>query len=332
MIGRAPLKFRGNEALRAHLGVLHLASMEVIGQSRRGQDLFGITFGTGPRRVSIIAGSHADEPVGPATAQALPLILEESPLLEQYTFVVVPQINPDGADDNRAWFSEPPDLVRYAAGTVREPPGDDIEFGFGEDGRPENLAAMDFLSEHAPFVAHFSLHGMAFAEGAWYLICREWGDRTEGLRERLAARTAALDMPLHDIDRGGEKGFHRIAPGFCTTPTSTGMKAFFQDDPEMAARFLPSSMEFVQSLGGDPLCMVSELPLFRIGKRSPSLEESVYWEVIDRFKSLRDTNGAGPEDIKAIARDFALEPVPIATQSALQVAMIEEALAALPSA
>jgi len=281
--------------------------------------------------VSIVAGSHADEPVGPATAQALPLILAESPLLEQFSFVVVPQINPDGADDNRAWFSDPPDLARYAAGTVREAPGDDIEFGFGDDGRPENQAAMAFLSGHAPFAAHISLHGMGFAEGAWYLICREWAERTESMRARLVERTQALGMPLHDIDRGGDKGFHRIAPGFCTTPTSTAMKDFFHDDPSMAARFRPSSMEFVQSLGGDPLCMVSELPLFRIGKRSPSLSESIYWPVIERFKALRGNGAIAPVAVEAFAQEFEIEPVPIATQSALQTGMIMEALSALGS-
>ena len=330
MCPAAPLVFRDNEALRAHLGSLPLASVEVIGQSRRGQDLFGITFGSGRQRVSIVAGSHADEPTGPATAQALSEILSDSPLLERFTFVVIPQINPDGADDNRSWFSDPPDLARYAAGTVREPPGEDIEFGFGEDGRPENLAAMRFLEEYGPFVAHFSLHGMGFAEGAWFLICREWVERTESLRLSLFERTGTHGFPLHDIDRGGDKGFNRIAPGFCTTPTSTAMKTFFEDAPDMAARFRPSSMEFVQSLGGDPLCMVSELPLFRIGKRSPSLEQSIYWEVIDRFKVLRNEGVNDPDDLDAFTRDFAIEAVSFATQSALQVAMIEEALGSLP--
>jgi hypothetical protein len=98
----------------------------------------------------------------------------------------------------------------------------------------------------------------------------------------------------------------------------------------MAARFRPSSMEFVQSLGGDPLCMVSELPLFRIGKRSRSLEDSIYWPVIDRFRELRGEGGVDPKAAAAFIEEFALEPVPFATQSALQVAMMEEALAILP--
>ena len=35
-----------------------------------------------------------------------------------------------------------------------------------------------------------------------------------------------------------------------------------RNDPGMAAKFRPSSMEYVRSLGGDPFTMVSEMPLF----------------------------------------------------------------------
>ncbi len=42
-----------------------------------------------------------------------------------------------------------------------------------------------------------------------------------------------------------------------------------QDDPETAAKFHQSSMEFVRSLGGDPLCLVTELPLFVVPNPSP---------------------------------------------------------------
>ena len=42
------------------------------------------------------------------------------------------------------------------------------------------------------------------------------------------------------------------------------MRRHFLDrgDPETAAVFRPSSMEYVRSLGGDPLTFVSEMPLF----------------------------------------------------------------------
>jgi hypothetical protein len=40
-------------------------------------------------------------------------------------------------------------------------------------------------------------------------------------------------------------------------------------DSKTASRFHQSSMEFVRSLGGDPLCLVTELPLFVVPNESP---------------------------------------------------------------
>src|SRR5690606_32792350 len=162
------------------------------------------------------------------------------------------QMNPDGADVNRAWFADPLDLQAYVATVCRELPGDDIEFGFGEDEsiRPENGAAMAFLRPHAPFAAHFSLHGLAVATGAWCLINREWQGRATPFMDAFSAFCAAVSYPQHDEMRSGEKGFQRIAPGFCTTPRADAMRAFFeaQGDHDTAQRFHPNSMEWLMSL------------------------------------------------------------------------------------
>ena len=172
------IAFRDAVAVRDCLEAQPGLHVSKIGESRNGQPLFGYVAGSGPRLVSITAGCHADEPVGPMTAQALPRLLRvHAPhLLEAFTFRVAPQMNPDGADLNRAWFSTCPDFQAYLAHTVRELPGDDVEFGFSEgpEARPECRAAIPFLWHHGPVVAHFSLHGMAWAEGMWFLINAPW--------------------------------------------------------------------------------------------------------------------------------------------------------------
>ena len=50
------------------------------------------------------------------------------------------------------------------------------------------------------------------------------------------------------------------------------MRAHFHamGDPVTAARFHDSSMEFVRTLGGDPLCLVTEMPLFLIAQPDPA--------------------------------------------------------------
>ena len=304
-------------------------TLEFNRASRSGRPINAYQLGRGDRRVSITAGAHADEPIGPRTASLLPMLLSRHfpELLEQYTFYVVPDVNPDGAARNRAWSdTEAPhyNFRRYLRHRVRELPGDDIEFNYGDSdkARPENRTVMDFLEPNAPYNAHFSLHGMALAEGAWFLIGREWAARSTPLQAELLAGCDALAFPLHDMERHGEKGFHRIAPGFCTTPSATAMREHFlaQGDPETAALFLPSSMEYIVGLGGDPLCMVSELPLFTLRQSEAPLRHSNYHSCVAAIR-------ASPHDASEVAvtdlmNAYDIRPVPIALQIRLQLIML----------
>lgn len=299
---------------------------EIIGHSRQGRPLFGLTAGTGPLHISITAGAHSDEPGGPLAALALLRWLaapEGQRLLPWTTWRVCPQINPDGAILNAAWFADPPDLLAYARGVWREAPGDDVEFNYPGDEpgakapRPENVAVAGFLRGRGPYHLHLSLHGMAFASGAWWLIGREWIERTAPLRPQLAGVFEHAGLGRHDWDRRGEKGFTRIEPGFATTPTSTAMRAHFQVQGQLdtAALFLPSSMEFVQSLGGDPLVMVSEVPLFRIGAPSPSPEDSALDRLRGRLPEARAQLLSGDDSaLRSLAAEFHLAAIPFATQ------------------
>ncbi len=330
IINGAHIRFRDNAALRTHLASLDGVAHEIIGQSRDGQDIFGMRFGCGAQRVSILAGSHADEPTGPMTAQALPVLLARHfpELLEQFHFCVVPQINPDGADRNRAWFDNPPDFVRYTQHAQREPPGDDIEFGFGDapGARPENKGAMTFWRPHAPFAAHFSLHGMAWAEGAWCLICKQWAEHAGALMNAIESVLAARDFPLHDIDRKGAKGFTRLRPGFATTPTAMAMRAYFKHtgDPETAQKFRPSSMEYATAMGGNPLCAVTEMPLFRLTRGETSLNDPILLRFRD---AVQDAQAQGTGTVEALGRQYGVTPVPLDFQMQIQLSIIVLSLA-----
>ncbi len=258
-----------------------------IGRSREGRPLHALRLGSGAVRVSIVAGAHADEPGGPLGALALAQWLLEpaqADLLEHTSWAICPNVNPDGTVRNEAWLDVLPRLEEYALHAARELPGDDVEFNYppagpeGQEPRPENRAVARFLEGFGPVSLHASLHGMAFGFGAWWLIEESWVDRTAPLRRRLRRLFEQAGWGLHDMDRRGEKGFHRIEEGFCTTPSARAMREHFQStgEPETAALFLPSSMEFAQSLGGDPLCMVSELPIFLIDRKDA--DPTAAWE------------------------------------------------------
>lgn len=327
-------------SFRTHIGVRDaieaaclrhpdVATFRELGPSEEGTMLYGVVLGTGSQTISLIAGNHADEPVGPETLRTF--VLEGlanrkkmEPWLRRYRFVVVPHTNPDGEARNRPWIKQWPDLKAYLRHAVREKPGRDLEFGFPAM-RPENEHVSDFLREHGPFSFHASLHGMSAGEGALLLINRPWTFRTQRLREQFVQAAAANGLRMHDHNRKGEKGFFWIEPGFQTTPRGDAMRTFFhaQDDPAMAQRFHQSSMEFVMGLGGDPLAIVTELPLFLVENETPTPgRPDKYLELRERLPEIRARLERGG-DVDDLLAPFDLQSVPLNTAMRLQLRAIE---------
>jgi hypothetical protein len=274
----------------------------------------------------------------------------DDPLLVQYTWYVVPHVNPDGEARNAFWSGRTLpaadhlgredrvfDLHLYLRHAMREKPGDDMEFGFPrgpEDAgaRPENRAVADFLAAGAPFSLHGSFHGMGFASGPWFLIEPAWVDRTAGLRQSLRQRVRDMGYELFDVDRGGEKGFRRIDEGFTTRPDSRSMIAYFEErgDPGMAAKFRPSSMEHVRSLGGDPFTFVSEMPLFL--RPLPEGDTGRPDDPVFRGWLERMAAAGSPGEVRAEMERTGIRGMPLRDQMRLQLAFLEEALRAVDEA
>lgn len=307
-----------------------------LGRSREDRPLSGVRVEGRGRRVSLVGGCHADEPIGPRflghLVAALRAGVDLAPLPADLDWWIVPHANPDGAARNATWqfpqgANDPHEFDPCAvlAGAVRELPGDDVEFGFprwsGDAGaRPENRAiARWWRSAGGPFAMHASLHGMLVAGGPWFLIDRAWVDRTAGLRDLLLERVAALGHRPHDVERHGEKGFDRIERGFATRPDSVSMRAHFLalGDENIAERFRPSSMEFVRSLGGDPLTLVSEVPLLvardvgeEVGPPDPA---AVAWrERIDDARARLVMDPTAADAVRDELGEAGLAPFPVA--------------------
>lgn len=320
---------------------------QIIGRSREGREIRAVKIGSGARKVSLLAGCHADEPVGPRLLRQLSHHLSglaaNDPLLVDYQWWIIPHINPDGAARNRHW--QPPeakayDLAAYLLHAVRELPGDDIEFGFPHNpddaaARPENSAVYRWWRSAAePFDLHVSLHGMAFAAGPWFLIEEAWRDRVASFKQRCLQRVADLGYRPHDVDRRGEKGFFRLSRGFCTRPDSRYMRAHFraQGDEETANKFRPSSMETIRALGGDPLTLVSEMPLFitpgvgeSLGPPDPAAEA---WKQRIAGWKADLLAGASREDSLKAVEGTGLTPMPVEDQMCLQWTLIVAGLEA----
>ena len=302
---------------------------EEIGFSREGRAIKAFKFGSGEINISLIGGCHADEPVGPRLLRHfvnyLGTIASQDPLLTQFSWWIVPHINPDGEVRNKGWYSDQDkeyDIVRYLSQTVRELPGDDIEFGFPKnDGdhasRPENRAVYNWWKQRtSPFNLHVSLHGMAFGAGPWFLIEKDWWNRCDKLQINCKRKATELGYVLHDVERNGEKGFYRLAKGFCSRPDSQEMRKYFlnRGDTETADKFRPSSMETIRSMGGDPLTLVSEMPLFIARKKTSEKPKNSEWKSkIHGWRAQSNKN-----ELISWAKNEFLKPMPIKDQMILQ--------------
>lgn len=337
-----------------------LATFETIGESEEGRPIAGVTLGTGPLLVTLVAGAHADEPVGPETLRTL--VLEGlasrgwgapdgglDSLFERVTFRIVPHVNPDGEARNGPWIGafdarRPTEsLAAYLRHRHREPPGRDVEFGYPA-ARPENAAASRFLFGDAPVALHASLHGMGFSEGALLLIDKDrlLAPETEALRAGFRAAAAAAGLGLHDHDRGGDKGFRYGGPGFTSTPEGAAMRDHFlaRGEAETAARFGLSSMEMAAQAGDDEgdsegaartLSVVTELPLFVLEaphERVPGVP--VLLERLEALgPNLAEAVTAG-RDIVSLVAPLGLRALEVETAVRLHLRTLDLALDSLP--
>ncbi|MDG5767044.1 M14 family zinc carboxypeptidase [Balneolales bacterium ANBcel1] len=244
------------------------AHESVIGESEQGRPIYGFELGHGPITISLVAGAHADEPVGPNTLYRLILSLLQNRqafdgLLSRFRFLVIPHVNPDGDAANASWIRHWPDPERFFSLVERELPGRDIEFGY-PDMRVENRAASEFWWKSGPADIHVSLHGMAVSEGFLLLVNDAWESKTRDWRNRFRSEMEQQGLMPHDHDRAGDKGFNYMGPGFSSTPKGSAMRQFFlqKEDTETAAMFRDSSMEFHLGLNPSVFCLVTEFPLF----------------------------------------------------------------------
>ncbi len=310
--------------------------VDLIGQSENGTPIYGFVIGEGSKTVSLIAGAHSDEPVGPNTLYRLTIDMINSTktysdLLSRFRFLVIPHINPDGDAKNAEWMTKWPDPTSFMTGMMREPPGRDIEFGY-PNMRVENSAASNFWRRFDPADLHFSLHGMQFSEGYLLLINDEWEERTRTWRTYYDRSMRVEGLKPHDHNRHGDKGFNYFGPGFTSTPKGIAMQKFFCDngDIETARKFHYSSMEFQQERNSDVLCMVTEFPLFLVTHSKTDGIPANYLRLKEEWRRLMDRYLDGrivPEnDWRRLQSEFGIKPLSLEKAIRLQLFTIQSGL------
>ncbi|MFK4145297.1 M14 family zinc carboxypeptidase [Streptomyces sp. NPDC004065] len=171
------------------------ARLRRVGTSRAGTPLWLLSVGHGPRQALVVAGPHANEPVGGATVLRLAeRVLTAGGAGEDtdVTWNLLLCLDPDGSRRNEDWLTGPYTLGHYfrhffRPGFLEQPEW--LPDGAASAALPETRALLAVQDELRPFL-QVSLHGVDVGGGFV-----EVTDELPGLARRLAHTAARLGIP-----------------------------------------------------------------------------------------------------------------------------------------
>ncbi|MFI8190020.1 M14 family zinc carboxypeptidase [Streptomyces sp. NPDC085946] len=166
-----------------------------VGTSRAGTPLWLLSVGRGGRQVLVVAGPHANEPVGGATVLRLAERALADPRLTEgadATWNLLLCLDPDGLRRNEGWLTGPYTLGRYfrnffRPGFLEQPEW--LPDGAAAAALPETRALLRLQDELRP-VLQCSLHGVDVG-GGFVELTRD----LPGIARRLAHAAARLGVP-----------------------------------------------------------------------------------------------------------------------------------------
>ncbi|MFJ5261914.1 M14 family zinc carboxypeptidase [Streptomyces sp. NPDC088387] len=171
------------------------ARLRRAGTSRAGNPLWLLSVGHGSRHALVVAGPHANEPVGGATALRLAERVLADPALHDdadVTWDLLLCLDPDGLRRNERWLAGPYTLGHYFRNFFR--PGFHEQPEWLPDGAagaalPETRALLGLQDEVKPFF-QCSLHGVDVG-GGFVELTRD----LPGLAPRLALAATRFGIP-----------------------------------------------------------------------------------------------------------------------------------------
>ncbi|MDL2081857.1 M14 family zinc carboxypeptidase [Streptomyces sp. GXMU-J15] len=169
------------------------ARLRRAGTSRAGNPLWLLSVGHGSRQALVVAGPHANEPVGGATALRLAERVLADPRRQQdATWNLLLCLDPDGLRRNEGWLQGPYTLGRYfrnffRPGFLEQPEW--LPDGADRAALPETRTLLALQDELRPFL-QCSLHGVDVGGGFVELT-----HELPGFPRRLAHTAARLGIP-----------------------------------------------------------------------------------------------------------------------------------------
>ncbi|MFE9452270.1 M14 family zinc carboxypeptidase [Streptomyces sp. NPDC006739] len=171
------------------------ARLRRVGTSRAGTPLWLLSVGHGSRQALVVAGPHANEPVGGATALRLAERALADPRLTEgadTTWNLLLCLDPDGSRRNEGWLAGPYTLDHYfrnffRPGFLEQPEW--LPDGADAAALPETRALLGLQDELRPFL-QCSLHGVDVGGGFVELT-----HDLPGLAQRVAHSATRLGIP-----------------------------------------------------------------------------------------------------------------------------------------
>lgn len=228
------------------------AQVEEIGTSGEGQPLYGVTAGdrTATQTISVIAGCHAGEIIGPLAAISLVQHLISQPIPD-IKFKVVPAVDPDFLKRNAEALPANPTLQNLLSEEAQQTR--DLEGHFTTDTYPECIAVRQWLQQSDRMDAYFSLHSAGLiAPGLFFYVGS--GSNPNCVADVVShVATAVPDyIPLLPYDPTGVADI-MLSPGFFEIPV-TNIEALNLVKPSNSLSFIAQHFQ-PQFIG------VSEMPL-----------------------------------------------------------------------
>ncbi|MEU1474208.1 M14 family zinc carboxypeptidase [Streptomyces sp. NPDC005760] len=171
------------------------ARLRRAGTSRAGNPLWLLSVGHGSRQALVVAGPHANEPVGGGTVLRLAERVLADPRLTveaDATWNLLLCLDPDGLRRNEGWLRGPYSLDRYFRNFFRPGFGEQPEWlpdGAEAAALPETRTLLALQDELRPFL-QCSLHGVDVG-GGFVELTRD----LPGLARRVAHTAARLRIP-----------------------------------------------------------------------------------------------------------------------------------------
>ncbi|MFF4058736.1 M14 family zinc carboxypeptidase [Streptomyces sp. NPDC001668] len=171
------------------------ARLRRAGTSRAGNPLWLLSVGHGSRQALVVAGPHANEPVGGGTVLRLAERVLADPRLTveaDATWNLLLCLDPDGLRRNEGWLRGPYSLDRYFRNFFRPGFGEQPEWlpdGADAAALPETRTLLALQDELRPFL-QCSLHGVDVG-GGFVELTRD----LPGLARRVAHTAARLRIP-----------------------------------------------------------------------------------------------------------------------------------------